>query len=222
MDGLLTGAGRVIGVFAGLPRVVHEGPDAGSAWTTGLFKDAVTGPTPVGTTGLAGDGQADLEHHGGPDKAVLAYAATHYPVWQAELGPIGLGPGGLGENLAVEGLDEDTVCIGDTWGVGEVVLQVTQPRTPCWKLERRWGLPDLMRRILETARTGWYLRVLREGEVAVGMAVTLRTRPHPDWTVARALRVRVNRTSRPEEAAALAALPELSEAWRRDLARDRE
>ncbi len=217
MDGSLAGTGWVVGVFAGLPRVVDGGPDAGPTWTTGLFKDAVTALVRVTATGLAGDGQADLVHHGGPDKAVLAYAASHYPAWVAETG-LAMGPGGLGENLAVEGLDERTVCIGDSWAVGTVVLQVTQPRTPCWKLERRWGLEGLIRRILETARTGWYLRVMREGEVAVGMAVTLESRPHPDWTVARALRARVSKTSHPEEAMALAALPELSAAWRADLA----
>lgn len=213
--GRLRHAGRVIGVYAGLPRTVDDG--SGPAWTTAIFKDSLSGAVRVSNTGLEGDGPADLEHHGGPDKAVLAYAASHYPDWRAEMGIAGMGPGGLGENLAVEGLEEASVCIGDTWEVGSVLLQVTQPRTPCWKLERRWGCEGLVRRILDTARTGWYLRVLREGEIASGMEMTLRDRPHPEWTVARALRARVTRSVHPEEARSLASLPELSAAWRRDL-----
>jgi len=205
--------GRVVGVFVGMLRTV----DNGQPWVTGLFKEAVLGAVRVTRTGLLGDGQADLVHHGGPDKAVLAYASSHYRAWRKEGAIEDLKPGGLGENLAVEGLDEDVVCIGDTWQVGEVLLQITQPRTPCWKLERRWHLEGLVRRVLETARCGWYLRVLREGEVAAGMAMTLVERPHPDWSVARALQARVRRASVPEEAASLASLFELSSSWRREL-----
>lgn len=206
--------GRVVGVFVGRPRSVG-GPDPQSVWTTGLFKAPVTGRIRVTRAGLEGDGQADLVHHGGPDKAVLAYAASHYARWRAEMDLFDMEPGGLGENLAVEGGDEGSVCIGDTWEVGGVLMQVTQARTPCWKLERRWGCDGLVRRILETARTGWYLRVLREGVIEEGMEMRLVARPHPEWTVARALRVRVTRSAHPEEAASLAALPELSAAWRR-------
>ncbi len=179
---------RLLSLQVGLPRERgREGARdwAERAWTTAFFKEPVPGPLRLGRTGLEGDGQADGRFHGGPDKAVLAYAAAHYPAWREELGremPFGA----FGENFTVEGTDESAVCLGDVYAVGGARVQVSQPRIPCWKIARRWGIKDLSARVQRTGRTGWYLRVLEEGRVAPGDAVEPLDRPHPEWTVAAA------------------------------------
>jgi MOSC domain-containing protein YiiM len=186
-------------------------------WTTAFFKQPVAGSVFVGPLGLAGDAQADRKHHGGLDKAILAYAAAHYPHWQQEWGLETLLPGAMGENLTVAHLDETTVCLGDRWQAGQVVLEVSQPRQPCWKMGRRWQRPDLPKRVIQTGRTGWYLRVLQEGELQAGLPLTLLARPYPTWTVARASAVMYERPGRRELLAELANLPPLAQAWREEL-----
>jgi MOSC domain-containing protein YiiM len=187
-------------------------------WTTAFFKTPVAGPVHVGPLGLAGDEQADRENHGGPDKAVLAYSADHYLFWRTRLGIPDMPLGGFGENLSLAGLDESTVCIGDTWRAGGVVLQVTQPRQPCWKMSRRWQIADLARQVIAGGKSGWYLRVLEAGEFSTGIEIELETRPHPTWTVARASEVMHHRKDDLAQAAELASLPELSAAWQLALA----
>lgn len=186
-------------------------------WTTGFDKRPVAGPVWLGVTNLDGDGQADLAHHGGPDKAVLAYSADHYEPWRRELEMPVLPFGAFGENFTVEGLTERTVCLGDIWQAGDAVLQVSQPRQPCWKLARRWRLKTLALRVQESGRTGWYLRVLNEGVVAAGLPLQLRDRPHPIWTVERANWVMHFDKSDLTAAAELAALPPLAASWRATL-----
>ena len=212
----------VVSVQVGRPRALGT-PGAADPfdrpWTTGFFKEPVGGPVAVGPLGLAGDGVADPVNHGGPDKAVLAYPAGHYPGWRAELGLPDLPLGGFGENLSVAGLAEADVCVGDRWRVGSATLEVTQPRQPCWKLSRRWRVKDLSARVVETGRSGWYLRVVEPGEVAAGQGVVLVARPNPSWTVARANRVMHFGKYEPDESAALAAVPELSASWRAELLR---
>ena len=174
------------GLHVGGPGLVPA--DAtGDAWSTGSFKAPVDGPLRLGRTNLAGDGQADLVNHGGPDKAVCCYPAAHYPDWHGELGlaPAAFPYGAFGENLTLAGQTEATVSIGDTFTVGTATVQVSQPRQPCWKLSRRWGVRDLAARVQRTRRTGWYVRVIEEGEVAAGQALTLVARPLPEWTIAR-------------------------------------
>jgi len=179
---------KLLSIQVALPRE-HGRADASSAmeraWTTAFFKEPVAGPVFLGRTNLDGDRQGDLQHHGGPDKAAMAYAAAHYPLWHEELGRE-LPHGGFGENFTVEGQDESTVCIGDVYAIGEARVQVSQPRVPCWKIARRWGIKDLSARVQRTRRTGWYLRVLLEGHVAPGDEIVLLDRPHPEWTVLRA------------------------------------
>ncbi|AWV88662.1 MOSC domain-containing protein [Bradymonas sediminis] len=186
-------------------------------WRTGFFKDAVRGSIFLGRTNLDGDGQADLRVHGGPDKAVCVYPAARYPYWRERLG-LELPYGSFGENFTVAGLDEDSVCIGDIFEVGEALVEVSQPRSPCWKLARRWGEKKLALWVQQTGFTGWYFRVLEEGEVACGQALRLRERPHPEWTVMRANAVRYDPARALEDAAALANLPALGESWRTKLA----
>lgn len=189
-------------------------------WTTGFFKEPVLGPLRLGLTNLEGDGQADRLHHGGPDKAVLAYSAEHYPLWRQSLNQPALPFGAFGENFTVTGLTEADVCIGDTWLVGdEVVVQVSQPRQPCWKLARRWRIKSLALDVQQTGRTGWYFRVLSEGAVTAGMRLVLHDRPHPDWTVARANQVMHLEKRNIAAAQELAAIPLLSENWQATLSR---
>lgn len=211
---------RVRSVQVGLPQEFRSsettGP-TGRPWTSAIVKRSVTGPRRVGWTGLEGDGQADLEHHGGPDKAVLAYAETHYPEWRAELPETEFPAGAFGENLTLEGLSEDTVAIGDEWSNGSVRFQVSQPRQPCWKLARRLGVPDMVARVQDSLRSGWYLRVLQEGVVEEGDELSLLARPHPAWTVAEASRVMYGVRTDPTAALELAGLPELSASWARTL-----
>lgn len=199
-------------IQVGLPRE-HGRADGETAmeraWTTSFFKEPVDGPVYIGRTNLDGDRQADLKHHGGPDKAVLAYAASHYPRWREELGRE-LAYGGFGENLTVDGQDESTVCIGDVYAIGEARLQVAQPRVPCWKIARRWGIKDLSARVQRTRRTGWYLRVLAEGHVAPGDEIVLLDRPHPEWTVLRASDVLYAKPHDVDDVRALAGVPALA------------
>jgi MOSC domain-containing protein YiiM len=186
-------------------------------WRTAFVKSAVRGPVWVGTLGLAGDGQADRASHGGTDKAVLAYAAVHYAHWQVELPGKDWQPGGFGENLTIAGVSEDDVCIGDLWQIGDVRLEVSQPRQPCWKLCRRWEQPDLVKRVVSTGRSGWYLRVVAEGTLTAGDLLTLLDRPHSEWTVTRVNRLFYGQDADPEAAAHLARLPVLSLSWREHL-----
>ena len=189
---------------------VESRQDGSRTWTTAIAKVPVDGPTGVGPLGVDGDHQADTTHHGGHDKALLAYAATHYPDWRARYG-LDLRVGCFGENLSVVGQDEDEVCIGDTYRLGALVVQVTQPREPCWKLVKRWDVPELTELANRTAWTGWYLRVLEPATLAPGTAVELVERPHPEWTVTRATRTALD--GDPTDRRALAELPELAAVW---------
>ncbi len=185
------------------------------AWVTSFAKQPVTGPCLLGRENLAGNQQADTVNHGGPDKAALCYAASHYPEWRATLDRPDFPHGGFGENFTIAGLAEENVCIGDTYAIDTVRVQVSQPRGPCWKIARRWRLPDLTARVLETGRTGWYVRVLTEGSVAPGMPITLLARPFPAWTVAHVNAIIYDRHHPDTEA--LAACPLLASGLRKRL-----
>jgi MOSC domain-containing protein YiiM len=141
----------------------------------------------VGALGLDGDEQADLQVHGGIDKAVYAYGAQNYPAWRADF-PEHTAlfvPGGVGENLPMQGLDERQVCIGDQHRVGTALLTVCQPRQPCHKFALRFNDPRVVHAMTSNGRCGWYYRVSREGDLTAGDAVELVARPNPQWTVAR-------------------------------------
>lgn len=156
---------RVVSVNVGLPREVAW---RGKTVTTGIFKDPVAGRVALRAVNLEGDRQADLAVHGGPDKAVYAYPSEHYPHWRDELGVESLPWGAFGENLTTEGWLEDLVCVGDRFRAGSAELEVSQPRQPCFKLGLRHERPDLPKRFLQSGRSGFYLRVVREGEVGAG------------------------------------------------------
>ena len=182
-------------------------------WTTGFFKMPVSGPIFVGTTNLAGDSQADLKHHGGVDKAVLAYGADHYPNWREELRLPEMPFGAFGENLTISGLSEESVFIGDIFRIGPVTFEASQPRQPCWKLARRWRMHELVRLVVHNGRSGWYLRVLDEGCIEAGMPVELLDRPNPTWPIARANRILHHCKTDLALTLELAAVPKLAKSW---------
>ena len=140
----------------------------GRTVTTGIFKEPLQNRVMVRTLGLDGDQQADLTVHGGPDKAVYIYPSEHYPIWQAEFPDMLLPDGMFGENFTTEGLDESSVHIGDQFRIGSALVEVTQPRQPCYKLGIKMGDARFPKRFLASGRSGFYLRVLEEGEVGAG------------------------------------------------------
>ena len=164
---------RIVSVNVGRPRTVTW---RGRSVTTAIFKDPVPGRVPVRQLNLKGDGQADLSVHGGTDKAVYVYSAEHYADWRRELADLELPWGMFGENLTVEGLREDDVCVGDRLRFGSAEGLVTQPCLPCYKLGVRFGRDDIVKRFLASGRTGFYLAVTREGDVGVGDPVEVLAR----------------------------------------------
>jgi MOSC domain-containing protein YiiM len=210
----------IVSIQVGRPQTYeYEHPADGKSrnWTTAFFKFPVLGNVYAGELGLAGDEQADHKNHGGIDKAVLAYSADHYTYWRDHLSLPDLPFGGFGENLTVAGLDESGVCIGDRWQAGAVLFEVSQPRQPCWKMGRRWQIPDLPKQVIQNGKSGWYLRVLNGGELTAGVSLELVSRPHPTWTITRASRLLYHEPDNVAGFEGLANLPELSHAWREEL-----
>ena len=146
-------------------------PWRGEAVTTAIFKSAVESAA-IGALGLEGDQQADLAVHGGPDKAVYAYAAEHYPWWKETLPGVALPFGAFGENLTVAGFDDAAACVGDTYRAGDALLMAIQPRLPCSKLGLRFNDPGMVKRFAQSLRLGVYFRVLEPGKVRRGDAFT--------------------------------------------------
>lgn len=185
-------------------------------WTSGIYKSPVSGRIALSSTNLDGDGQADLNVHGGPDKAVCVYSADHYAFWRESLSVPECGPGWFGENFSVEGQRENEVAVGDTYRIGTALVQISQPRAPCWKLGRRWSRIDMPTLVLQSGRTGWYLRVIETGEVKRGDALALVDRPFPRWTIDAVNTVKhcFGGAAHIEAARELANCPALSESWR--------
>lgn len=152
-------------------------------WESGMFKNEATGEVWLSETGLVGDEVADKKNHGGPEKAIFCYPIKHYTFWQEKYERKDITMGGMGENFAVLEMDEFSVCIGDTYEVGDAVIQVSQPRQPCWKPARRFDILDLALQIQNTGRTGWYFRVLKEGYVKADSPIHLIERPYPQWSI---------------------------------------
>ncbi|MCK3781011.1 MOSC domain-containing protein [Ensifer sesbaniae] len=154
---------------------------------SGIVKYPIVGAVLLGATGFSGDHQGDLKRHGGVDKAVHHYPRDHYRVWMDEIGsmPLLQQPGAFGENLSTLGLTESDVAVGDRFRLGGALLEVSQGRQPCWKLNRRFDLPDMARRLQQSGRTGWYYRVIESGPVSAGDRMHLVERRHPEWTIAR-------------------------------------
>ena len=156
---------KIISVNVGLPRLVLRNDEPVS---TGIFKEPVAGRVMMRTLNLDGDRQSDLSVHGGPEKAVYAYPSEHYDFWKRELPDMELPWGIFGENFTTTGLFETEINIGDKFRVGTGEVMVTQPRMPCYKLGIRFGRADIIKRFLISERSGFYLSVLKEGEVGAG------------------------------------------------------
>ncbi|EIV8654402.1 MOSC domain-containing protein [Vibrio parahaemolyticus] len=137
--------------------------------------------------GFTSDEQGDPRFHGGIQKALHIYPSEHYPIWQQELGErtIFQSAGGFGENISSEGVTESTICLKDKIRIGSTLLEVSQGRMPCWKLNVRFDQHDMARRLQDTLRTGWYFRVLEEGDIGAGDEIILCERPYPEWPLAR-------------------------------------
>jgi MOSC domain-containing protein YiiM len=159
---------RVISVNVGSPRRVQVD---GRVVLTSIYKTPVHGRVAVRGYNLEGDRQADLRVHGGPYKAVYLYPSEHYDYWAAELPGADLPFGAFGENLTTAGLDEESANIGDQFRIGSVVLQVTQPRMPCFKLGLRFNRTDMVQRFWNSGRSGIYFSISREGELGSGDAI---------------------------------------------------
>lgn len=193
-------------------RVAPLGPDN---VPSGFFKQPASGRVAVGELGLAGDEQADLKVHGGRDKAVYAYPTEGYAAWIDEFPTRRrtLVAGGMGENLATAGLSEDDVHVGDVIRIGSVTLQVTQPRQPCFKLNLYHREPRMVRRMTETARCGWYLRVLEPGELAAGDRIELVERQEKAWSIRHFAALITLKTIDAETLSEIVAMPGVAEKW---------
>ena len=159
---------KIVSLNVGMPRKVPYGD---REVMTGIFKSPVPGPILLRHLNLDGDHQADLENHGGRNKAVYAYPSEHYDFWRQELPGVELVLGNFGENLTTEGLLEEDAHIGDQFRIGTAVVKVTQPRIPCYKLGIRFGRPDMVKRFLASRRSGIYFSVVEEGLVNTGDAI---------------------------------------------------
>ncbi|MCS0364195.1 MOSC domain-containing protein [Vibrio diabolicus] len=164
--------------------------------------------------GFISDEQGDPRFHGGIQKALHIYPSEHYPIWQQQLGKrtIFQSAGGFGENISSEGVTESTICLKDKIRIGSTLLEVSQGRMPCWKLNVRFDQHDMARRLQDTLRTGWYFRVLEEGDIGAGDEIILCERPYPEWPLARIMGAVFTGCLNREELTQLSELP-LVESW---------
>lgn len=182
---------------------------------SGYRKRPAGTPIHVGELGLAGDAQADLTVHGGADKAVYAYPVSRYPDWAAAFPAIAgeFVPGAMGENLVVRGIDETDVNIGDRIRVGGALLQIAQPRQPCFKLALALGEPRAARAMTRNGWCGWYYRVLEPGVIGAGDAHDVIERPNPGWPVSRFAEILAARALGADLLAEMVAMEGLAENW---------
>jgi MOSC domain-containing protein YiiM len=201
---------KIISLNIGLPKEELFGH---KVFQTAIAKQSVSGPVKLGHEGFKGDGSADRKNHGGADKAVCVYPAVHYPYWSEVLG-IKLPDAAFGENLTVAGLTEEDVSIGDVFAIGTAICQVTQPRQPCNTLNARYGRPDLGKLVVESGKTGFYLRVLQDGEIASGDRLVLTERGPGSITIAHASHVYHHDRRNVQAVREILALAALSTSWR--------
>lgn len=193
--------------------IEHEGVFGLATFISGFIKAPVDREVLLKKDGLEGDGQGDLKHHGGPDKAVCVYSWDRYPRWNEELSR-SLSPGAFGENFTVIGHDEESVCLGDRFRIGEkTIVEVSQPRSPCYKLAQFFRVKDLAMRFQTSGLTGWYLRVIEEGMVQQGDTLTLIERPYPRLSILSVNRLVYDRKASSESLLALSECPALSQGW---------
>jgi MOSC domain-containing protein YiiM len=209
---------RVVSINVGLPRTVEW---HGARVTTGIFKEPVEGSVPLRKLNFDGDRQADLTVHGGVHKAVYAYPVEHYPKWKVELPTLDFPYGAFGENLTVEGFSEASLFLGDRFRIGSAVLQVTQPRLPCYKLGVRFGRDDMTKLFLASGRSGFYFLVEEEGAVTAGDTIELLSRDPRKVSVSDLQRLYLDHgidSGLIERAMQVDALPESWRQWLKDKA----
>ncbi|MBV2144771.1 MOSC domain-containing protein [Falsochrobactrum sp. TDYN1] len=184
---------------------------------SGIDKKPVMHSVKVLREGLECDAQGDRKAHGGPEKALHHYPHDHYASWREEIGDNSRldTTGAFGENLSTTGLTEQNVAIGDRFRLGSAVIEVSQGRQPCWKLNARFDLPDMAIRVQKTGRTGWYYRVVQEGTVAAGDTMTLIERLSPEWTLHRLWHLLYVDMLNYDELALMANIPHLADGWKR-------
>src|SRR5438067_3779817 len=205
---MATSAGRVLSVNVGTVREFEYG---GRPARSAIWKSPAVGRTAVRGVNLAGDDQADRKAHGGPDKVVYAYAVEDARWWQQQIGR-SLGYGEFGENLTTEGIEVNDALVGERWQIGTTVLEVSEPRIPCWRLGVRMNDKLFPRRFTEALRPGPYLRILVEGDVGAGDEIQVIERPDHDLTVRDVLRIYAFDR---QEVGRLLATPGMSPSWRR-------
>ena len=202
---------NLLSVNVGLPREIEW---KGKIVRTSIFKAPVTGRVRVAKLNVEGDQQSDLTVHGGLDKAVYAYASEHYAFWHQELPGVDLPQGVFGENFTTSGLLEETLHIGDRLRVGSAEFVVTQPRMPCFKLGIRFNRPDMVKRFLQSGRTGFYFAVLKEGEVAAGDSIELLERDEHNIPVADIVNLYRGDATNQDKLRRVSELPSLPNSWR--------
>ena len=202
---------KVISLNVALPRLVEYN---GEPVSTSIFKEPVPGPVMLRTLNLDGDRQADLSVHGGISKAVYGYPSEHYEFWKRELPEMELPYGMFGENFTTEGLLEDAINVGDRFRVGKAELMVTEPRLPCYKLGIKFGRVDIIKRFLQSRRTGFYFAVVKEGEVKAGDEIELVSRDENGITIADITRLYAFEKEDRETLRRVVKLEALSESWR--------
>ena len=190
----------------GVRKFEYRGHPAESA----IWKSPVSGRVAARGVNLKGDRQADLEAHGGPDKAVYAYAVEDQRWWEREIGT-SLSYGVFGENLTTERIEVNDAIVGERWGIGSAVFEVSEPRIPCWRLGVRMNDETFPRRFSKAMRPGTYLRIIVEGDVGAGDEISVIERPDHDLTVRDVFRIY---TRDRHDVARLIAVPQLSESWR--------
>jgi len=202
---------KLLSVNVGLPREIEWN---GRIVRTSIFKEPVIGRVRVTRLNVDGDQQSDLTVHGGPDKAVYAYPSEHYRFWRSELADMDLAWGIFGENFTTDGLGEDTLHIGDRLRVGSAEFVVTQPRMPCFKLGIRFNRSDMVKRFLQSGRTGFYLAVAIEGEIAAGDSIELLERDEHNITVADIVNLYREDATNQDMLRRASKLPSLPNSWR--------
>lgn len=202
---------KLISLNVGLPRIVESN---GEPVTTGIFKEPKQGPVMLRKLNLDGDRQADLTVHGGVSKAVYGYPVEHYEFWRRELPDMELPFGMFGENFTTEGLREDTLNVGDRFRIGEAELMVTEPRLPCYKLGIKFGRSDILRRFLQSRRTGFYFAVVKEGQVEAGDEIELLSRDSNNISIADITRLYAFEKDDVDTLRRAVKLEALSEGWR--------
>ena len=207
---------RILSVNLGKAEQIHH---QNRLIETGIFKSPVEGPVRVTNEGLVGDIQVDRKNHGGPDKAVYVYSLENHHYWATVRGEPTYNHGHFGENLTVTGMEDQTVHLGDTFSIGETVMQVTQPRVPCFKLGLKFSDPGFVGEFLTSGRTGFYLRVIEEGIICRNDVIAPLSKHARAITIQDAMQALIKHPDQRTRIEKVLAVDALSSAWRDDLSR---